>query len=272
MSSTDDEWRAWGERDPYYAVNTQPAFRRINLDEKALARFFASGQEHVEWLQAICRRHVDPLFTFGHALDFGCGVGRVALPLARVATSVTGIDISPAMLLEARRHCTAAGLANVAFELSDDALSGLATRFDFVHSFVTLQHIDPRRGRLFFRRLLELTAHGGVAALHVTYARAVWAGRLGKPSPLASLSRSSHSLHAWLRRVGTRLGVVAPNPGDALPDPPMHMYSYSIDELLFIAQQAGMPSAHLEFTDHAGELGVCMLFRRPVPAPDKTRP
>ena len=49
-------------------------------------------------------------------LDFGCGIGRVAIALAPLARQVLGVDISPAMLDEAHRR--AGALPNVRFELS----------------------------------------------------------------------------------------------------------------------------------------------------------
>lgn len=52
-------------------------------------------------------------------LEIGCGVGRLALPLAPQVASYTGVDIAPAMVDEARRR--AAGLANARFLVSDGA-------------------------------------------------------------------------------------------------------------------------------------------------------
>ena len=47
------------------------------------------------------------------ALDIGCGIGRIERALASEVAAITGIDLSPAMVGEARRR--AAGLANVEF-------------------------------------------------------------------------------------------------------------------------------------------------------------
>ena len=48
-------------------------------------------------------------------LDLGCGIGRIAAAVSAEVASVTGIDISPGMVAEARRRC--AGLDNVAIRL-----------------------------------------------------------------------------------------------------------------------------------------------------------
>jgi SAM-dependent methyltransferase len=263
MHSTDDAWRDWGKRDPYFAVITNPKFRQAALGPEAVREFFLSGERHVEHLAAMCRRLVG-LQTFAPArsLDFGCGVGRIVVPLARVSKEVVGIDISQEMLEEARRNCTREGVSNATFALSDDTLSNVGGVFDFVHSFIVLQHIDVLRGRAFFQRLLDLTAPGGVAALHVTYAKAVHADRYGAPPPIVAGRRRLSALKA----VAAKLGLVRRAPGAAEGDPVMQMNCYPLNDLLFIAQQARVYVAHMEFTDHGGELGVFFFLRKP-PAP-----
>lgn len=64
-------------------------------------------------------------------LDFGCGIGRVATAIAPPAADVTGVDISAAMVAEARAR--GAGLANVRFEVTDGGpLPFPDARFDLV--------------------------------------------------------------------------------------------------------------------------------------------
>ncbi len=47
----------------------------------------------------------------GRVLDAGCGTGRVALELARRGHEVTGVDVDPSMLAEARSQAGDEGLA-----------------------------------------------------------------------------------------------------------------------------------------------------------------
>jgi SAM-dependent methyltransferase len=61
-------------------------------------------------------------------LDIGCGTGRHAVELARAGLAVTGLDISPGMLREARK---AAGAAGVQLEL----VQADATQFDLGRVF-----------------------------------------------------------------------------------------------------------------------------------------
>jgi SAM-dependent methyltransferase len=60
-----------------------------------------------DFLEAAFRRYGDaPVKT---VLDLGCGTGGHAIPLCRRGYDVTGIDISPTMLDQARRKADAAG-------------------------------------------------------------------------------------------------------------------------------------------------------------------
>ena len=47
-------------------------------------------------------------------LDFACGLGRHAIPLARAGFTVVGTDLSPAFLAEAQRHARGVGLGPAA--------------------------------------------------------------------------------------------------------------------------------------------------------------
>src|SRR5436190_21944086 len=103
--STDDEWEDWGLRDPYYGVLTDDKLRRRNLTDEALDQFFRSGKDDIEHLLHIASTRIDPAFTPQRALNFGCGVGRLLIPLAGIAEEVVGLDVSESMLKEARKNC-----------------------------------------------------------------------------------------------------------------------------------------------------------------------
>ena len=50
-------------------------------------------------------------------------------------------------------------------------------------------------------------------------------------------------------------------------DPEMQMNPYSMTEILFLMQMAGIHRFHTEFSDHGGELGVFLFFQKPVASP-----
>jgi len=72
------------------------------------------------------------LQTGEKVLDIGCGAGSTALPAARAGASVTGVDIAPNMVEQARANAEAAGL-NCRFEEGDaEALDYETGSFDTI--------------------------------------------------------------------------------------------------------------------------------------------
>lgn len=248
ISNTDHAWEEWGRRDPYYGVITDPKFRCSKLDDQARTEFFESGRLHVDYVMKMIHTYIDPGFRPTSIVDFGCGVGRLVVPFARVAQQVVGLDVSRSMLDEAARNCTAFGLGNVRLLLSDDELTGLTGEYDLVHSYIVFQHIPPERGRVILRRLLDFIAPGGMGAIHVLYGKRIHAETYGMPPP-----KSENGVSSLMKR------ILAPD-----ADPEMQMNPYLLNEFLFLLQSVGVHRLHIEFTNHGGELGVLFFFRKPL--------
>ena len=167
--STDIEWEKWGMKDPYYAVLTHEKFRSSRLTAEARHEFFESGRNDINHVLETCRRYFNPEFSPKSVLDFGCGVGRLLMPLAKIADHAVGLDVSEAMLQEALRNCEQNSVRNVAVYKSDDTLSSLSGSFDLIHSYIVLQHIPVERGRRIFHNLLTHLNEGGICAIQLTY-------------------------------------------------------------------------------------------------------
>jgi SAM-dependent methyltransferase len=96
-------------------------------------------------------------------LDVGCGVGRWSRMLARRGATVTGVDISPTMIGEARRRALAEGVADHChFDVSDISDLQVCGEFDLVLGVTVLQHIlDPRALRAALIAMGSRVAEGG---------------------------------------------------------------------------------------------------------------
>jgi len=247
-NDSDRDWEQLGQTQPYFAVLTAPQYRG-DLSAADREEFFRSGEEHVARILSIIRSRLDPAFAPARALDFGCGVGRVLIPLAQRCRDVTGVDVSPAMLAEARRNCDAAGALNVKLLPSDDALSAVEGEFDLVHSYIVLQHVAVQRGEHIVRELAARLAQGGVGVFHVTYARAV-------TPPIRRLLY-------WARtRVPGAHWALNLALGRPSRSPLMQSNRYSVTRLLDLLLRQGCAEVHVRFSDHQGYRGALLFARK----------
>jgi SAM-dependent methyltransferase len=253
-TDSDETWKHYGRTDPYFGVSTQEDFHRENLTAEARARFFQSGEDYVDYVLSTIRDHLTPSLEIRRALDFGCGVGRLTIPLARASGSVVGVDVSESVLEEAAANCHAHGITNAMFVASDDALTAVTEPVDFVHSFIVMQHIPPARGEAIFRRLIELLEDDGVGAIHFTCA---WSSR----TPLYK-----RVLAGGYLTVPGLFGIRNVLKGRPFGERLMEMNRYDVTRLLRILHEAGCHRVHVRFTetDTYGQpfYGVILLFQK----------
>jgi 2-polyprenyl-3-methyl-5-hydroxy-6-metoxy-1,4-benzoquinol methylase len=245
---TDRAWRKFGQDEPYFGVLSQPRFRRESISTTDKQAFFQSGKEYVDQMLKVARSRVDAPQRFGRALDFGCGVGRLTIPLAAHADQVIGLDISPGMITEAIANCERFGAANVTIAPSQPWPNPTPGGYDLVHSYIVLQHVPTRAGMMLLKRLVGAVGPGGTGVLHLTY------------------GKSSEALR-WLTRITTWVpmahNIVNLLRGRQFFAPMMQMNDYDLNEVLQLLQNSGVVDFHTQFTNHGGHLGVCFYFKKP---------
>src|ERR1700748_1063313 len=106
---SDRDWQGWGKTNSYFSVLTDPKYLNANLNDDSLRDFFATGVDHIDHVYSVVRAKIRPDFQPARVLDYGCGVGRLVLPLAKRSQSVVGIDVSRDMLEQARENCAKQG-------------------------------------------------------------------------------------------------------------------------------------------------------------------
>jgi SAM-dependent methyltransferase len=238
-------------KQPYYAVLNEPGNRELTISGDR-GEFFASGEREIAGVVALIRQLVDPNFRPRRGLDYGCGVGRLLLPLARYCETVTGIDISSAMLEEARRNCVQRGIANAEFELADEYLSpnrAVDRNLDFIHSYIVFQHIPPAMGERIFRQLVARLRPQGVGAMQFTYARRA-----------SRLRRCINYLQRRVAPVNVLANAVRRRP---LLEPAIPMFSYDLGSLITFLGEQGCGVVHAIPTTHGEHHGATLLFRLP---------
>ncbi len=236
---TDQDWDHIGRSHPYHGVLANPRF--LNPGPEDLKDFFASGEGDVQHVLATLTNVFGP-FEPKSALDFGCGVGRLLIPLARRCGIAYGVDVSEPMLELARRHGQEAG---VAFELGRTIPTD--RQFDLVNSIIVMQHIPPARGYGLVRQLWASVAPGGCLSMQITvYKDSRHTGELARD--LKAFAYDGETACNFAE------GTEAPGA--------MSMYDYNLSRVF--AQMALEPGARvfLDKTDHGGCHGFFIYIRK----------
>src|SRR5258708_23128490 len=94
---TDADWKELGRSQPYWGVLSHPDFLSENITPERIEAFYASGRDYIAQTVVQLERHAGSRPS-GRALDFRCGVGRLAEAMTDYASEVVRLDISPGML------------------------------------------------------------------------------------------------------------------------------------------------------------------------------
>jgi 2-polyprenyl-3-methyl-5-hydroxy-6-metoxy-1,4-benzoquinol methylase len=140
-------------------------------------------------------------------LDVGCGIGRWSLWMASHGATVTGADLSPTMIAEARRRAGERGLSDrCQFQIADLAELNLSSQHDFIFGVTVLQHIlDDARLDLAVRRLKAHLAPGG----RIVLIEAAPTERIDRCDTPIFQARTESSYLQLFSRCGLKADVIA---------------------------------------------------------------
>jgi 2-polyprenyl-3-methyl-5-hydroxy-6-metoxy-1,4-benzoquinol methylase len=235
--NSDTSWKKWGDRDPYYGVLADDEFKLTAITDAAKKKFFESGRHHIDRVLSLVNEHFGEI-KHASALDFGCGAGRLVLPLSERFAKVTGVDVSPGMLRAAAENGAQRGIRNLEFCLSDDALTQVQGSFDFVHCFLVLQHIPRLRGEVIVSKLIGRLNHGGVIAFHVPVLRTD-----------SKLKLALHLARKNFLPINVLVNLIKRREWDA---PFMQMNMYDMNRLLRIMSDGGLTNVFIETVSLGG--------------------
>jgi ubiquinone/menaquinone biosynthesis C-methylase UbiE len=239
-------WESFAASEPFFAILSHEKYLRANLDESAERAFFESGEEHVAMLFETIRTHVSSTFAAASALEYGCGAGRLAIPLARRVGSVTAVDASPAMLAAAREQAAKAGVTKIDFASAKDFASD-RRHFDLVTLHLVLQRLPPSEGLPLLRTVAEKVGYGGIGVFHV---------------PFRKTSKRSLEAVRWTRAhvPGANAAFNIARGKTSIPYFPT--YTYELNDVFALLQDAGFEKPYVVMQRHGDVDGAIVHAQR----------
>lgn len=165
-------WDARAREDAFFFVDNTGVYRDADID-----RFWSQGCRNLDTVLELVGARVAPDDV---VLDIGCGVGRLTRPLAERGSHVHAIDVSSAMLEQARE--LNGHLTNVTWHHGDGTtLRPIADAgVDAAVSHVVFQHIpDPQITLGYVREIGRVLRPGGWAAFQISNDPSIHRPKLG---------------------------------------------------------------------------------------------
>jgi SAM-dependent methyltransferase len=159
-------WTHLGIIKPHWSVLTHRQFLPENLGD-SIDAFYASGEAESAGIENILARHDCSSLSEKICVEYGCGVGRVTMGLARRFGWVHGYDISPGHLSHAAERAKEIGLTNITFHLCSENLLMQLNECDVAYSRIVFQHNPPPVQIRLIKNLLGALKPGGTAIFQV---------------------------------------------------------------------------------------------------------
>jgi SAM-dependent methyltransferase len=160
------QWSSIANTEPHWSVLTNDKFRTASFPDHE-EEFYRSGQHVAALVETFAARNGINI-PKTHALEIGCGTGRVTAALAAQFETVTAVDISAGHLDLCREALAKRGLENAEFIhiTSPDSITALPT-CTFLLSTIVLQHNPPPLIAYLLDWLLAKVEPGGAALFQV---------------------------------------------------------------------------------------------------------
>lgn len=221
------DWNDLARKDAMWAVLTGPLGAERRWDPDA---FFKTGTDEIGSLLGRLQA-AGAMPRLEHALDFGCGVGRLTQALGGHFARTDGVDISAVMIEKARGLNRRGDACRYHLNTAGDLQLFTDATFDFVYSSITLQHMAPEFSRRYIAEFFRVARPGGVAVfqipshvVHVERPQTRQDGALPAQQCLATISTASAlrcapgaalPLRVMIRNAGERVWSASGREDDA---------------------------------------------------------
>lgn len=163
LRQLESNFEALAADDPLWTVLSDNAKKGGKWDED---EFYHTGEGVIDDLE-------ERLASLGltlagdQAIDFGCGVGRLAFPLSRRFNTCVGIDIAQSMIDFAKSRLERGPNCRFIVHNSPNLPQFKDRSIDFVYSAIVFQHIAPRYTLDYLKEFARTLKPGGTIAFQL---------------------------------------------------------------------------------------------------------
>ena len=166
LSKVKRTWSHLGVTSPHWSVLTHRSFLPENFEENE-EEFWASSNLDIGNIRSILERQDFSTSKEMTAIEYGCGVGRTTIQLARIFGTVHAYDISRNHLAIAQQRSSELGVSNIVFHECQEALPSELGGCDFFYSCIVFQHNPPPVMKALVRLALTALNPGGIAVFQI---------------------------------------------------------------------------------------------------------
>jgi ubiquinone/menaquinone biosynthesis C-methylase UbiE len=248
LTQSKNYWNKMGEVDPMWAVLSEPDKLGGHWDAD---EFFATGLREIDAM-------LEKLYALGlkvdtrHALDFGCGLGRLSQALARHFDRVTGVDVSSTMVEKASALNRVGDRCMYVVNDSDDLTQFPSETFTMIYSRLVLQHIDPAHSQEYLREFTRVIAPGGTIVFQLPE-REPRNPRHRVAYLLRKLIDRSPALVRLYRK--TAFTTASKATLEAMPENIMQMEGIDPPDVVSLLEASGVTVVHHEVEEEQSRLG-----------------
>lgn len=164
LENVQKTWECFGATDPMWAVLGWEGKdrNRWNAEE-----FFQTGVNDINRVMSQIDLITNYPLNTSRCLDFGCGLGRLTIPLAGHFTNVYGVDISPSMISKANAFSSDVPNARYHINLEPDLKLFESDFFDCIITLIVLQHLEISYQKNYTAEFVRLIKPGGLAVFQM---------------------------------------------------------------------------------------------------------
>jgi 2-polyprenyl-3-methyl-5-hydroxy-6-metoxy-1,4-benzoquinol methylase len=144
-------------------------YLKKNLDKNNIEAFYKTGKVIMAQIENTLRRCGEwNTLNRNNCMEYGCGVGRVTIQLAKEFEIVTALDISQGHLELAKKRMDALEIKNVKLQRVDSLnIFEYLPKYNFIFSIIVLQHNPPPIIARIIEYFFQLLENEGIVMFQV---------------------------------------------------------------------------------------------------------